>query len=82
MRNRQVAWKLHKTVKNLAAKPEKHVCEQLSCPKQAESRFRLSAAEEKKGGISSLDRVAATWHDCVSMRSEEKQQEVSIPIFD
>ena len=79
------------TAENLGAKPEKCLCEQLCCPKHAERgkstrrfkfRFRLSAAEQAKAHISSLDRVAATWHACASMRSQENQQDASRPVSD
>ena len=83
--------KLHKTAENVGAKPEKCLCELLRCPKHAErdnstrrfkSRFRLSAAEQAKAHISSLDRVAATWHACANMRSQENQQDASRPVSD
>ena len=83
--------KLHKTAKNVGAKSEKCLCEQLRCPKHAERgkstrrfkfRFRLSAAEQAKAHISSLDRVAATGHACANMRSQENQQDASEPVSD
>ena len=83
--------KLHKTAENVGAKSEKCLCEQLRCPKHAERgkstrrfkfRFRLSAAEQAKAHISSLDRVAATWHACANMRSQENQQDASRPVSD
>ena len=83
--------KLDKTAENGGAKPEKCLCELLRCSKHAErdkstrrfkSRFRLSAAEQAKAHISSLDRVAATWHACANMRSQENQQDASRPVSD
>ena len=83
--------KLHKTAENVGAKSEKCLCEQLRCPKHAERgkstrrfkfRFRLSAAEQAKAHISSLDRVAATGHACANMRSQENQQDASEPVSD
>ena len=83
--------KLHKTAENVGAKSEKCLCEQLRCPKHAERGkstrrfkfcFRLSAAEQAKGHISSLDRVAATGHACANMRSQENQQDASEPVSD
>jgi len=70
--SQQVALKLHKTAENSAAKPEKSLCEQPSCPKHAElgksaTRFktslRLTAAEQTKAHISSSHWVAATSDD-------------------
>ena len=83
--------KLHKTAENVGAKSEKCLCEQLRCPKHAERgkstrrfkfRFRLSAAEQAKAHISSLDRVAVTGHACANMRSQENQQDASEPVSD
>ena len=42
----------------------------------------LSAAEQAKAHISSLDRVAATGHACANMRSQENQQDASEPVSD
>ena len=70
--SQQVALKLHKTAENSAAKPEKSLCEQPSCPKHAElgksaTRFktslRLTAAEQTTAQISSSHWVAATSDD-------------------
>ena len=70
--SQQVALKLHKTAENSAAKPEKSLCEQPSCPKHAElgklarrfkTSLRLTAAEQTKAHISSSHWVAATSDD-------------------
>ena len=93
-RSRQAALKLHKLQKKIAAKPEKFLCEQPSCPKHAErgksarrfkSRFRLNAAEQTKAHISSLDRAAATWHviaQACGARKISKTQDASRPVSD